>query len=503
MANQIVTSGDNTSVYKPVLCVGTLFMLLSQSRKNQGSGVRTKGDSNYEVTETDVFNALMRVVYDSDSMSFDKNQAKSCKQCKNKQVPCQEATTLKDFNAKYDIYESFKQIVTNVADNLLTILDPQKDVELVKQIIVMIDTAITDVSGTKQVSDDVAFSVSTTEKAKKYQLLNTVTEINLPCFLLSVLHFVLNERDANDNLRDQRTGQATYDLWCPAPKGQPRGTERPFTATIDTSKISIKKVDRKSSAKSDDKANTTQEQHIGKYKFTFTINLEGKAENFSATTTDIFYEWFDEKASDVVSEMRDENLRDTFMVKIEDERILNCQEIDNGIHQKLTANEKLNDSEEYLKWGTKKVLKRDNTFIKSALEMFLSNRVVRGSLGITHPFQYESMIKKILEFRYGDFTYELPNNSELISLDVYLNSNRRNAKHEEFITYVKRTDIEKLFGGIGVYDLWDRSVTELSNCLDDVIIHYVFFLAELDLSEFDFSKDDRMLNLMNFYIGLH
>ena len=100
-------------------------------------------------------------------------------------------------------------------------------------------------------------------------------------------------------------------------------------------------------------------------------------------------------------------------------------------------------------------------------------------------------------------SYEIPNNPELISLDVYLNSNGRNAKHEEFVTYVKRSDVEELFGGTGVYDLCNRSVLELTNCRDDVILHYLFFLAELDLSDFDFSKDDRVLNLSNFWISLH
>jgi len=252
-----------------------------------------------------------------------------------------------------------------------------------------------------------------------------------------------------------------------------------------------------------EKETVHKEPQSEKYRFVFTINLEGKAEPFTDETKNAIQEWFDEKASDVISEMRDENLRDTFMVEIEDERITNQQEIDATIRDKLANNEELSIQEEYLKWGIKRVLKRDNTFTKSALEMFLSNRVVRGSLGITHPIQYESMIKRLIEFRYGDFTYELPNNRELISLDVYLNSNRRNAKHEEFITYVKRADVEKLFGGTGVYDLWGRSVLELNNCLEDVIIHYAFFLAELDLSDYDFSKDDRMLNLTNFWIGLH
>jgi hypothetical protein len=43
------------SKYKPVLCMGTFFMLVAQSRNNHGSGVRDKADMSYEVTETDVF----------------------------------------------------------------------------------------------------------------------------------------------------------------------------------------------------------------------------------------------------------------------------------------------------------------------------------------------------------------------------------------------------------------------------------------------------------------
>ena len=246
-----------------------------------------------------------------------------------------------------------------------------------------------------------------------------------------------------------------------------------------------------------------QEPQQDKYHFVFTINMDGNVEPFSSATANAITEWFEEKVNDVISEMRDENLRSTFTIDIEDMRISKHKELDTHIHEKLAKNAELTEQEEYLKYGVKRVLKRDNAFNKSALEMLLSNRVVRGSLAINHPIELERYIKKVLEFRYGDLGHKIPNNRELIPLDVYLNSNGRNAKHERFVVYVKKSDVEELFGGSEIFDVCDRSVLELTNCQDEVIIRYLFFLADLDLSGFDFSKDNRMLNFTNFWIGLH
>jgi len=239
-----------------------------------------------------------------------------------------------------------------------------------------------------------------------------------------------------------------------------------------------------------------------KYQFVFTIGLDGKASEISVDTLNALNEWYENKASDIISEMRDENLRGTFDVSVVDLRIQNIDQILKEIYSKIKSGIELTEYETYLAPGVK-VLKRDTAFITSAIELFLSNRVAHALFGLTCLQSLQKMIIEILNFSYGDLSYKIPNNRELIALDVFLNSNGKNAKHECFVAYVKEIYIQERFNGISEWDLFGRSVLELGEHRQNIAIHYFMFLAELDLSGFDFSKDSRMLNLGNFWIGLH
>jgi len=237
-------------------------------------------------------------------------------------------------------------------------------------------------------------------------------------------------------------------------------------------------------------------------KFSFKIDINGNAVSFDENTTKTIDEWYYNKATDLISEMRNESLRDTFEVVVDDLRIPNIDRLQGEINAKLKNGNELTEYESYLALG-QNVLKRDNAFITSAIELFLSNRVAQTFLGINHPRQLQEMIMEILNFRYGDLMYKIPNNRELISLDVFLNLNGRNAKHEGFIVYIKESHIQECFGGTGVWDLYGRSVLDLGKYIRDIAIYYFIYLAELDLSGFNFAEDNRMLNLTNFWIGLH
>jgi hypothetical protein len=110
---------------------------------------------------------------------------------------------------------------------------------------------------------------------------------------------------------------------------------------------------------------------------------------------------------------------------------------------------------------------------------------------------------EILNFKYDDLIHKIPNNRELIPLDVFFNYSGQNAKHEKFVAYIKKSHIQECFGGISVWDLQGRNVLELGKYIQEMAIYYFMYLAELDLSGFDFLKDNRMLNLGNFWIGLN
>ena len=234
-----------------------------------------------------------------------------------------------------------------------------------------------------------------------------------------------------------------------------------------------------------------------KYSFEFTIDLKGNAVDFDAHTTKALAEWYDNKATDMIAEMREENLRDTFSVSVKDLRIENIDQILGEIYTKCVSGVELTDYESYLSLAA---LKRDNAFITSAIELFLSNRNLRAVLWVNHPLKLEEMIMEILNFRYGDLGYKIPNNKELIALDVFIKATNC-AKHERFIVYVKKCHLLERFGGATMWDLYQRSALELD--IRDIAIYYLMYLAELDLVGFDFSKDNRMLDLSNYWIGLH
>jgi len=167
-------------------------------------------------------------------------------------------------------------------------------------------------------------------------------------------------------------------------------------------------------------------------KFVFTIDINGNAINFDEHTANALKEWYEQKATDIISEMRDESLRGTFNVVLNDLRVQNVDKILGEIYDKQQKGISLTEYEYNLVLCGVKTLTRDNVFTASAIELFLSNRVVRAGLGIYHLKEIQDMIMELLNFSYGDLTYKIPNNRELIPLAVFLNFNKENAKHEQF-----------------------------------------------------------------------
>lgn len=236
-----------------------------------------------------------------------------------------------------------------------------------------------------------------------------------------------------------------------------------------------------------------------KYIFRFQIDINGDVVDFEKNTLDALKDWYENKATDIISEMRNESLRGTFKIELEDLRIHNIDTILGKIYHKISRGEELSEYESYVASGVN-VLKRDNTLIVSAIEFLLAEQVIRTFCCGNGLYELLEMIKKILMFRYSDLSYKIPNNKELISIDVYLNYNGQNARHERFVANIKENYIMERFGGTSVWDLCGRSIIEVKA---EVAIYYLMYLAELDICGFDFSKDDRMLNPSNFWIGLH
>jgi hypothetical protein len=160
------TASSAVLSYKPVLCFGTFFILLCQSRNNLGIGKRDRFDAKLrEVSEAEVFNALMRVVYGDDTYSVSSHGEGVFKQCvKTKKVPCQHDTILKDFNLKFDTAEGYKALIADVERKLLPLLDTEKDESLVRSIVALLATAVCDSGGTKLFDESHEFPISAIHK---------------------------------------------------------------------------------------------------------------------------------------------------------------------------------------------------------------------------------------------------------------------------------------------------------------------------------------------------
>jgi len=162
------------------------------------------------------------------------------------------------------------------------------------------------------------------------------------------------------------------------------------------------------------------------------------------------------------------------------------------LHTKFKNGEELTDYESYLK-----------TFLSAAIEQFLSNNVAHMIFCSDSLPELQEMIMDIMSFRYGDLVFNIPNNRKLVSIEVFLNSNGHNAKHERFVAYVSEKSILECFNSTSEWNLCGQSVMELREHKREIAIYYFMYLAELELSGFDFSKDSRMLNLSEFWIGLY
>ncbi|MCL1822672.1 MAG: hypothetical protein FWG44_00560 [Oscillospiraceae bacterium] len=139
MKEKVILKANNETEYKPVLCFGTFFILICQSRKGLNSGKKFKG------TEADLFNALMHIAFGNDEYSVNPHYLDSYKSCKsNQKVPCQNAEVLRDFNLKYKDSNHYEKLIKNIYDKLLPLLDISEDNRLVKRIIVLINSDVYD-----------------------------------------------------------------------------------------------------------------------------------------------------------------------------------------------------------------------------------------------------------------------------------------------------------------------------------------------------------------------
>ncbi|MDR0949259.1 MAG: hypothetical protein LBM69_07075 [Lachnospiraceae bacterium] len=242
-----------------------------------------------------------------------------------------------------------------------------------------------------------------------------------------------------------------------------------------------------------------------KYMFVFELDINGQAIELSLSTRNALRDWFYDYAREDLSTVSDEHLIDTFEVIINDSRINQAQREIDRINSSINGGEVLDALNDYQYSESKKIvnhIKKENEIKAAAIKFYLSDRM---GFGIFNTLEYDSLLEiifSILKLPYYD-TYEFDNNRKYIMLEVYINFNGYNEHHERFMVHMKKADVESCFGGSGVYDLYGCAVFDMGGFKRVVAPYFYQHLGSLKINDnFDFSKNKRILNLNNYYIGL-
>lgn len=243
-----------------------------------------------------------------------------------------------------------------------------------------------------------------------------------------------------------------------------------------------------------------------KYSFIFEIGLNGQALEFSTDTKNAIREWFYDCAREDLSSITDECLEDTFKVTIVDERVTQAQIEIEAIDSQINSGEILDVFGEHRYSESKKTahhINKENDIKAAAIKFYLNDRIGFGIFNTFEHYKLTEIIVAILELPYFS-TYELDNNRDYIMLEVYLNFSGYNENHERFTAHMKRFDVNDCFGGTGIYDVYGYGVCDMGKYRKVIAPYFYQHLGNLKVTDnYDFSQNKRILNLYNYYVGLH
>ena len=208
------------------LCGGTFFTLLLQARKAR-MGVRKHymGESD-GLSDPSMLIALIKVmipdyIAPTTSMmgTFKGNTSdfKTCKISSSAYLPFKDSATLNTFD--YRIKTDYRLALAEMSDFVATFIDAgtstKKEEHLVKALLELIEED-------DSIDDGQAFYACEDGSTVIKSGLLITSEFCLQSFLLGIWHFILVNR------KDNKSGQKTYDEWCPA-RG---GAERKYIGTL-------------------------------------------------------------------------------------------------------------------------------------------------------------------------------------------------------------------------------------------------------------------------------
>ena len=188
----------------PYLCGGILFSLILQARKTR-TKARDKFNSGSDgLKDTDVMMGLVKVVTGD---SFESAQGGTFGKCTTQFKTCQDYGTtyipFTDPSVISSYTSSIKQkdpdLLNRMSEFINRFINEMRSEWLVKSLIEVIQD---DAEIDKNTLFDIALNKSVTKEN-----LNSITDVELPVFLLSVLHFVITQRS------DNTKGRATFEKW--------------------------------------------------------------------------------------------------------------------------------------------------------------------------------------------------------------------------------------------------------------------------------------------------
>lgn len=201
----------------PRLSGGTFFILVLQAlRQRMKAREHFRGESD-GLKDPNVLVGLIKVINPAyitpagNALKTKTNDFKSCKVSTGEYLPFGNTAEVEAFdNRVRNNYGSPLKAMAGFVDQFLeTDTENHKDVRLVKALIELIKKD-------ESIDWDEEFFISESGKKIKKTALCDLTNICLPAFLLGIWHYVVVKR------KDNKVGQATYNVWCPPAGGGPR-----------------------------------------------------------------------------------------------------------------------------------------------------------------------------------------------------------------------------------------------------------------------------------------
>lgn len=188
----------------PYLCGEILFSLILQARKTRTKARDKFNGGSDGLKDTDVMMGLVKVVTGDSFESaqggtFGKctTQFKTCQDYGTTYIPFTDPSVISSYN--FSVKQKDPDLLNRMSEFINRFINEVRSEWLVKSLIEVIQDDV-------EIDKDTSFDISLEETVTKDNL-NNITEVELPVFLLSVLHFIITER------HDNSKGRNTFEEW--------------------------------------------------------------------------------------------------------------------------------------------------------------------------------------------------------------------------------------------------------------------------------------------------